>query len=64
MKIITPPIPGIIPCESKSVKIPLGSSAATQLLNEAKVLSMKSIGIVDQLKIDWKIKNKMAKKIK
>jgi hypothetical protein len=33
------------------------------VLNEAKEASMKSIGILDHSKIDWKITNKNQKKM-
>ena len=52
MNIKIPPIPGMIPCESRFVKTPGGSVVAVQALSDAKVWSIKSIGIADQLKID------------
>ncbi len=63
MKIKIPPIPGMIPCEIKSVKIPAGSSSAAKVLKEAKVLSMKSIGTDDQSKMDWNITKRITKKM-
>ncbi|WP_316929625.1 hypothetical protein [Winogradskyella psychrotolerans] len=54
MKITTPPIPVMIPSANKSVKTPGGSVSTTQLLNEAKVLSIKSIGASAQAKLPEK----------
>ncbi|MNY57374.1 hypothetical protein D3C86_1935690 [compost metagenome] len=51
MKIKIPPIPGIIPCEIKLVSIPEGKCSPANELKEAKVLSIKSIGILDHSKI-------------
>ena len=47
-----PPIPGMIPCAIKLVKTPVGNWSLAKALNEAKVLSIKSIGILDHSKMD------------
>jgi hypothetical protein len=52
IKIRIPPIPGIIPWEIKFVKTPAGIDSLAHVLKEAKVLSMKSIGIFDHSKMD------------
>jgi hypothetical protein len=46
------PMPGMIPWETKLVNTPAGSSLFAKVLNEAKVLSIKSIGTLDHSKID------------
>ena len=47
-----PPIPGMIPSESKSVNFPLGRLSLVNALNFEKVVSIKSIGMLLQSKID------------
>ena len=52
IKIIIPPMPGMIPSESKSVNFPCGRLSLVKALNFEKVVSIKSIGMLLQSKID------------
>jgi hypothetical protein len=55
-------MPGMIPWETKLVNTPAGSSLFAKVLNEAKVLSIKSIGTLDHSENRLKY-YKMTKKI-
>ena len=48
MKITIPPRPAMIPSANKFVNMPSGNVFFVHSLNEAKELSIKSIGIPDQ----------------
>ena len=47
-----PPIPGMIPSDNKSVNFPCGKLSLVKALNLENVVSIKSIGILLQSKMD------------
>ena len=63
IKITIPPIPGIIPSDTKSVNFPSGKFVLANELKLANVSSIKSIGILLQSNKNWKISIKIPKKI-
>ena len=62
MKITIPPTPAKIPSTNKSFNTPAGKASLATSLMLAKVSSIKFMGNSANVKIAWKIKNKMKSK--
>ena len=63
IKITIPPIPGMTPSLKRSVNNPAGRASLIRELILLKLSSMKSMGILDQSKIAWKIPSNMVNNI-